>query len=216
MTKLRRDGHRARQAEATRAAIARAARALFAERGYAATSMEAISGAAAIPLPTIYSAFGTKPAILEEVRRTWVLESQVVDLHAEAIRLPDSRQKLDLAAHWTRRQFDTGHDVIAVYQEVARALPAVAATWRQAMAEREAGIGQLLAGLGDDLRGGLGARGALDVYIALTVPEIYRTLVVDRSWSSDRYESWLAATLKSSLLEVPARAASSRRPAGGG
>jgi hypothetical protein len=36
--------------------------------------------------------------------------------------------------------------------------------------------------------------------VTLTVPEIYRTLVVERGWSVDRYERWLAAALIGELL----------------
>jgi hypothetical protein len=36
--------------------------------------------------------------------------------------------------------------------------------------------------------------------VALTVPEIYRTLVVERGWTVERYENWLAAALIRELL----------------
>jgi len=32
------------------------------------------------------------------------------------------------------------------------------------------------------------------------LPEIYRTLVVERGWSAERYEDWLAAALVRQLL----------------
>ena len=69
--------HRQRQAQATREAVAGAARRLFADQGYSTTSIEAISEAAEIPVPTIYSAFGNKPAILEEGRRLWIAGTDV-------------------------------------------------------------------------------------------------------------------------------------------
>src|ERR1700694_3257022 len=136
--------HRHRQAQATREAVAVAARRLFAEQGYVATSIEAISDAAEIPVPTIYSAFGNKPAILEEVRRRWVVETDVERLYRQALVAPDGGRRLQLAAHWTRRQFELGYDVIAMYQEAARADPRVAAVWRQVMSRREAAVSELL------------------------------------------------------------------------
>jgi AcrR family transcriptional regulator len=51
----------------TRAAVIEAARALFAERGYAATTIEAIGEAADTPQPTIYRLFGSKLGILKAV-----------------------------------------------------------------------------------------------------------------------------------------------------
>jgi AcrR family transcriptional regulator len=195
-----RPSHRQRQAQATREAVAAAARRLFADRGYVATTVEAIAEEADIPMPTIYSAFGAKPAILEEVRRLWIRDSEVAELHAEAMMLPDARARLSRAAHWTRRQFELGYDVIAMHQDAARADPRVAETWRMALAGRETAVGELLRPLSQEFKPGLSPTGALDLYVALTVPEIYRTLVVERGWTVERYENWLAAALIRELL----------------
>ncbi|HEX9043530.1 MAG TPA: helix-turn-helix domain-containing protein [Candidatus Limnocylindrales bacterium] len=193
-------GHRARQALATRRAVAAAARRLFAERGYTATTIEAISTAAEIPVQTIYSAFGSKRAILEEVRVAWIEESDVAALHAAALATPDPRARLRAAAHWTRRQFELGHDVIAAYQEASRVDEEAAAVWRRALRGREEALRQLVDSLGDAVRRELSPRRALDAYIALTLPELFGTLVVDRDWTPDDYERWLADCLERELL----------------
>src|ERR1700716_716732 len=192
--------YRQRQAQATRVAVAGAARRLFADIGYVSTTIEAISDAAEIPVPTIYSAFGNKPAILEEVRRRWVVETDVEGLHRQALAAPDGGRRLQLASHWTRRQFELGYDVIAMYQEAARADLRVAAVWGQVMAFREAAVSELLESLSGRLRPGLTVKWALDLYVAWTLPEVYRTLVLERRWSANRYESWLAELLIRELL----------------
>ena len=192
--------HRQRQAKATRSAVAAAARTLFAEHGYTSTTIEAISDAAEIPVPTIYSAFGNKPAILEEVRRQWIAEADVEKLHRQALAAPDVQRRLRLAAHWTRRQFELGYDVIAIYQEAARADPRVAAVWRQVMSFREAAVSDLLESLSGHLRPPLTLTQALDLYVAWTLPEVYRTLVLERSWSPNKYERWLGELLARELL----------------
>src|SRR5258705_13495189 len=61
---LRREG-----AEATRLAIVAAAGRLFAERGYAATSIEDIAAAAAVGRATVFSSVGGKPELLREAYR---------------------------------------------------------------------------------------------------------------------------------------------------
>ena len=43
------------------------------------------------------------------------------------------------------------------------------------------------------LRADLRARDAADVIHALMSPEMYRLLVLDRRWKSERYERWLTA-----------------------
>jgi AcrR family transcriptional regulator len=192
--------HRQRQAKATRSAVAAAARTLFAEHGYTSTTIEAISDAAEIPVPTIYSAFGNKPAVLEEVRQHWIAEADVERLHRQALAVPDLQRRLHLAAHWTRRQFELGYDVIAVYQEAARTDPRVAAVWRQVMSFREAAVSDLLESLSGHLRPPLTLTQALDLYVAWTLPEVYRTLVLERSWSPNKYERWLGELLARELL----------------
>jgi AcrR family transcriptional regulator len=187
--------HRRRQAQATRETVASAARRLFAKRGYVATTIQAISEAAGIPVPTIYSAFGNKPAILEEARRLWIAESDVENLHRQALATPEVQSRLRLAAHWTRRQFELGYDVISIYQEAARADPRVAVVWRRVMLRREAAVSELLESLKGRLRSGLRLRQALDLYVCWTLPEIYRTLVLERGWPCNRYENWLAELL---------------------
>jgi AcrR family transcriptional regulator len=61
---------REERAHATRARIADAALRLFLERGYVATTIEAIAGEAAVAPATVYQAFGTKQAILARVLDT--------------------------------------------------------------------------------------------------------------------------------------------------
>lgn len=192
--------HRERLAQETRHRVAAAARRLFAEHGYVQTSVGAIATAAGVPEQTIYSSFGTKPAILEEVRVRWIEESQVAALHAAAMELPSPGERLASAAHWTRRQFELGYDVIAVYEEAARTDPRAAQAWRQALTFREAAVRVLLDSVAASLRPGLSRRRALDLYVALTVPDVYRELVVSRGWSPAAYEEWLAGALTSSLL----------------
>lgn len=55
---------REQRARATRDRIVRAATDLFLERGYAATTVEAIAGTAGVGVATVYQAFGTKAAIV--------------------------------------------------------------------------------------------------------------------------------------------------------
>lgn len=192
--------HRQRQAQATRRAVAAAARRLFADRGYTATTVEAVSAAASIPVQTIYSAFGSKRAILEEVRAAWIEEANVPRLYQEAMRRPDLASRLDGVAHWTRRQFELGHDVITTYQEAARVDAVAGEVWRGVLAGREASLRALVDSAAEDLREGLTTQGAHDTVIAITIPEPYRYLVLERGWSPEHYERWLGALLRHELI----------------
>lgn len=193
--------HRQRQAEATRVQVASAARALFAERGYVATTIGDIAQAADIPAPTIYSAFRGKAGILAKATDLWMAEAQTSDLAQQSRDEPDPAGRLRIFARLNRRQLETGSDLIVVYQEAARADVAMAETLRHILASREREIRALVASLEDALAGGTDLERALDLALALTLPEVYRTLVVERGWSKDAYESWLGETLVSQLLD---------------
>src|SRR5258708_38165514 len=60
-------------------------------------------------------------------------------------------------------------------------------------------IGGSVAAMGA-LRPGTGERDAADIIHALASPEVYRLLVIDRGWTVQRYQEWLAATLAGPLL----------------
>ena len=49
------------------------------------------------------------------------------------------------------------------------------------------------------LRPGLRERDAADLIHAFMSPELYRLLVVDRGWTSERYQQWLATTITQQL-----------------
>ncbi len=193
------EGHRRRQAEATKDQIARAARTLFAEHGYAATTIGAISSAADIPVQTIYSALGSKARILQRITDSWMDEAQTVSLAKSSLRETDTHQRLRLLASINRRQLELGSDVIGIYQEAARADAQMAATLHHVLAAREREIRRLLTSI-SAREPDLDVDDALDLTLALTLPEVYRTLVTERGWSPRRYETWLASALVSQLL----------------
>ncbi|SIO28221.1 transcriptional regulator, TetR family [Singulisphaera sp. GP187] len=66
------EGHRGRDAESTRATVIDAASRLFAERGFAATSMRDISAASGISHPLIHHHFGSKDDLYVAVKRHMV------------------------------------------------------------------------------------------------------------------------------------------------
>jgi AcrR family transcriptional regulator len=199
---VKRDGltHRQRQALATREQVANAARRLFAERGYVATTIAAISEAADIPAQTIYSSFGNKGAILTEISQMWMAESDTRELHNQALAEPDPAQRVRMVAHLQRRQLDAGNDVITIYQEAARADQHMAAVLNHVLASREGEIRKLIDSLAPHLAPGLTVEEAMDRFLACSVVEVFRTLVHERGWTSDQYETWLADLLVVQLL----------------
>ncbi len=196
----RSNGHRQRQAEATKREVARVARALFAEHGYVATTISAISAEADIPVQTIYSAFGTKAKILDKITELWMSEAQTTSRATEYLLEPDPARQLRMLAELNRHQMQVGSDVVVIYQEAAASDPQMAQTLRNVLAAREREIRKLIEALAPRLRSDLTIDSALDLTLALTLPEVFHLLAVERGWGHLRYETWLGNALVSQLL----------------
>jgi len=192
--------HRQRQALETRAKIVIAARHLFATRGYAGTTIQAIADESGVAVPTIYDAFHSKRGILEGARLAMLAESEIPALMLEAIAEPDPARKLDLAAKWIRQQMERSSDVIRAFREGSRFDPEVAADHRRILDNRGRSMARFIDSLADALDHGVSKREATDLLWAFSNEELYRELVEERGWSPDRFERWLAATLRQQLL----------------
>src|SRR5438270_13886069 len=96
------------QARATRWAILQAARSLFLDRGYAATTLQAIADEAGVAVQTVYASFGNKRELLKQVLDVSIVgddEPVSVDQRPgvkAAEKASDPRQRARLAAAVTR------------------------------------------------------------------------------------------------------------------
>jgi AcrR family transcriptional regulator len=204
------DSHRRReQAQATRRSILEAARELFIERGYVATTIDAIATRADVSAETVYAAFGTKRAVLSELvdvsiaggaeapailDQAWVLE-----LRAER----DPRRRLRILARNGSAILERRAALDEVVRGAAGAEPDIAALWARGKAERFAGQRALLEIVVGDgsLAEGLDLDRGADILYAVGSAETYRLLVVDRGWSASRFERWYGETLERLLFD---------------
>ena len=191
-----------------RAAVVDAALKLFLERGYGATTIEAISDLADVPAATVYRLFSSKRGILKAL-----LDVSIVG-DDEAVPMADRPQVRTLLADPDPRMQLTGFVAIAVevnsrVAPIYRILVSAAGSDPDAAAlldalSRQRQQGQrLIAGSlarAGALRPELRERDAADVIHALMSPEVYRLLVLDRRWKSTRYERWLTGILIDQLL----------------
>lgn len=203
------DASRRREAAAaTRGRILAAARELFVRDGYAATSMAAIARLAGVNVDTVYTALGTKVALLrtlvevaisgEEVPVTAEERAYVREMVAE----PDPGRKLEIYAAAIRAIHHRLAPVFLVLRDAGAADPEIRAMW-QAIARRRAdNMVRLAADLAatGGLRAGLDPAEVADVIWATNAPEFYDLLVGQRRWSPERYEAWLASSWKTLLL----------------
>jgi AcrR family transcriptional regulator len=202
-----------------RAAVIEAARTLFLERGYPATTIGTISDLADVPPATVYRLFSSKSGILKALLDVSIAgDDQAVAVqdrpHVCALLAdPDPQNRLSGFAGITC-------GIMARTEPVYRILVSAAASDRDAAAllaeqtrYRQQGQAQIARSLARSglLRPGMRERDAADIIHALMSPEVYRLLVGDRGWTPQRYQQWLTATLVDQLLPSPA---SGGEPAG--
>ena len=187
--------HRQRQALATRELIVDAACELFLEQGYMATTIEAISARAGVAVSTVYAVFRNKRGILQAIRERWHQESGQRDIYRQAMEQSDPKRRLELAAYATRRQWETGGAMMAIYQ-------AAAAELSTALQGRRTFLTQFIDAMSEQLRLDLSSTRAAALFSTLTQPTIYQQLVGEEGWSPEEYEVWLAETLQQQLLSA--------------
>ena len=200
----------ARQARTrrTRSAVVDAARTLFLERGYAATTIEAISGLSDTPQATVYRLFSSKLGILKAVLDVSVVgdDQAVAMLDRPQVRAlvsdEDPKEQLAGFAALLREVMARAAPMHRILADAARSDEDAASLLAQLGRQRQEGqrrIARSLARSGA-LRPGLRERDAADVIYALASPEVYGLLVFDRGWSAERYEKWVNAILIDQLL----------------
>jgi AcrR family transcriptional regulator len=201
-----------------RAAVVDAARTLFLERGYGATTIEAISALSDVPPATVYRLFSSKRGILKALLDVSIVgDDEAVPLadrpHVRSL-FGDLDPKNQLAgfAGITAQVNARTAPIYRILVSAAASDPDAAALLDELTRQRQKGqtlIARSLARAGA-LRRELRERDAADVIHALMSPEVYKLLVLDRGWSAERYERWLTGILIDQLLSATDEGPTSR------
>lgn len=191
---------RQRQAQATRDLIVSAAQALFLEQGYTGTTIEAIAEKAGVAGSTVYVVFGSKRGILRAIRENWHGQSHIRDAIYNMPPEANAQERLERFTQATRRQWEGGAALIAIYTGAAAADPEASAELAEALQGRRRGMQAFARDMQPFLRQGLGAAHAAAIIQALCLPEVYDELVRKSGWAPEAYQTWLLQTLKRELL----------------
>lgn len=196
---------RQEQAAATRAAVMDSGRALFIERGYAATTVADIAKAAGVAPATVNASFGGKAGLLKRLIDVAIVGDdepipvsgrEIVDLIAAA---PGPRRQIELLVV----SLTETHERLAELQEVLVQASGVDEQVRAELVRfqqrRRNGMAEFVA-LVDPKDLAVDAETAADVVWALTEPRLYLGLVRERGWANEQYRVWLCRQLEAALL----------------
>jgi TetR/AcrR family transcriptional regulator of autoinduction and epiphytic fitness len=198
---------RAQQAKLTRERILQAAREIFRQRGYGATTLGDIARVAGVAEPTVRAVFKTKTNLVEHLLRLAVrgsddeLQLQQQKAFRQVLASANSDTLFDRLAELAETVHARSWDVHVIVRGAASSDPAIAELYEQRVHARhanQAAIAERLKELGA-LRDDLDVATAADLLWMYTSTENYRMLVIERKWSTEQYRAWFRAATKSAL-----------------
>jgi AcrR family transcriptional regulator len=201
-TREYRSSVRARHAEDTRRTIVDAAATLFADQGYARTSVAAVAAAAGVALNTVYTSVGGKSALIMALSEDGAEDATAIETVRRITASDDPAEILRLTAEGTARVRQARWRVLGILLDNRTSDPDVAAAADAAtrvvrdrldlVAGRLVEVGGLRPGLDVDRVGQV-----LWFYFGF---EAWRT-ARDLGWEWDEAADWLAAQAAGALLD---------------
>jgi len=160
---------------------------------------ESDAAAAGVAVPTIYWAFGSKRAIVSEIRQAWLEAAGTAARLREVLAIDEPGARLEAYAAFMANQWATGAEALAIQQDAMRGDPQIAAEIAAVLAERAEGLKAVVAPLAPHLREPLSVETAHAILLALSLLEVYRELR-GRGWPDAKYRAWLGDVLREQLL----------------
>ena len=196
-------------AKLTHQSIIDAARSVFVDKGYAATTMPAIAHAAGVSLDTVYATVGKKPALFRLLIEMAIsgTDSEVPAEEHEYVRAiraeTDAARKLRIYAAALLSIQQRLAPLFRVLQGAAPLDPELAALWQSISQRRAKNMRLLAADLAATgrLRPDLSVAKAADIIWSMNSPEFYLLLIEQRGWSPKEFEDWLVDAWIRLLLE---------------
>jgi AcrR family transcriptional regulator len=191
---------RAEQAAATRRSVLSAARELFAEQGYAGTSVAAVAARAGVAVDTVYAAVGRKPVILRQLLETAIsgTDDEVPAHEREYVHrvraAASAREKIALYASAIAEIGVRMASVQLALAEAALTDPACAALRAEISARRAANMRLFAADLRatGELRDDLTDDEVADIVWSMNAAEYRALLVGERGWTAEEFGRYLA------------------------
>lgn len=190
----------------TQQQILRVAEDLFTERGYSATSIDAIAQKAGVAPETIYSKFGNKRAILSRVVDVAVVgddepipllaRSYIKEVESET----NQNRQIEMFARRIQLIMSRVAAMFEVMRNAAKSESEIDAMLRKYLNGRIQGMNYFFDCVAANGRLRMDKQTAIETLWTLTSAEVYNLLLVDRGWSAEQYEHWLAETLIRLLL----------------
>jgi AcrR family transcriptional regulator len=194
---------RERQAELSRSEILLAARRLFAEHGFARTSVRDIANAAGVSTQTVYNSIGSKQAVVARLNDLIDSEAGIGAIVGPIAASRDPQQVAALSARITRSMLENCGDIIRAVVTGAAAEPEIQAVLDEGHRRHLEGARTVVRLLQDMKALASTADSAATSETLAAITDFRFGLVLRESygWSLGRIEGWMTATSRSLLLD---------------
>jgi AcrR family transcriptional regulator len=190
------------QATKTRADILEAAKKLFQSEGFDHVTINKIAKSAEVSMPTVYALFKSKRGVLQSLIDNALPSQQFTILVDDSMQEKSPEKRLRVTAKLARQIYDAEREFIDILCSASM----VSSELKELEQEREKRRYERQGAYVEDLMKekslaqGLSLQKARDIIWSLTGRDLYRMFVIERGWTSDEYEEWLAELLIQSLL----------------
>lgn len=200
------------QAAATRSDILDAALALFARRGYGATTVAEIAAAAEVAAPTVYASVGNKQHVLRALLARADERAAVAELEPATRTGPDAASVLAAQVAIGQRVAEHSGDVIAALCSAASVDTGLTALLAERVARHVEGCRAAVERIHElgALRDGCAVEQATAILATMTEHTVFAHLVQHFGWSFASCGAWLGETLAGQLLRPDAAGPSVR------
>jgi len=187
--------------------VVAAARKLFAEQGYVATSLAEVAAEAGVARPTVFAAFGSKGALLSQV----LDEALAGDDEPVAVAdrpwfrpVWDAASPPEVLAAYAGVCTLIGRRAARMFEVVRRAAddsPEVRELWETLCRNRIAGA-RMVVERAVERGAAVDPERAVDSLWIFNDPAHYDALVHRRGWPEDAFTPWLAARMRDAVLNL--------------
>lgn len=195
---------RSQAADATKARVLRAARALFVRHGIDRTTVAQVAARARVSVPTVYALYKSKEGILRELMSAALFGQGFQAAHAKLKGISDPIKLIALTAHVARAIYNAESSELGLMRGASAFSPPLRKLEREFEKIRfdmqEERVRLLFAQ--SRQKKGLGLDEARRILWMYTSRDVYRMLVHESGWTPDQYQSWLSETLVSSLVST--------------
>lgn len=192
------------QAAQTRSQILKVAKKLFRTEGFDRVTINKLAKAAEVSMPTIYAIFKSKRGVLQSLIDHALPPERFAALVEDSMQEKSAKKRLGITAKLARQIYDAERDLMDILRGASVLAPEFKELEREREMRRYERQGEYVKKMIKEksLSRGLTLQKARDILWVMTGRDIYRMFVIERGWTSDRYEKWLSQLLVKSLLDA--------------